>query len=550
MPVPTRARYRVVALATTLAMITYLDRACIASLAPGIMRDLGLTTVQMGYVFTVFQLAYALFEIPTAWWADRKGTRSVLSRIVIWWSFLTAATGAAFSYPALLVIRFLFGAGEAGAWPCVARTFSRWIPRRERGTVQGIFFAGAHLVGGLTPALVLWLLQYLSWRQIFVAFGSLGFVWAAVWLAWFRDDPADHRSVNAEELQTILADRTPEADHPAGLGYWRSLATSRNMMALCLMYVPNCMIFYFCITWLPTYLREHHGFEAASLGLFAGLPLIVSMPGDLLGGVVTDRLSSRFGMRIGRCGLGAVSYVIAGVALLAAARSSSPVAAAVLIAVAGLIKLPAVAALGFLPMLRPTWRQRFSAAALVGSTAVATGVVLTAASGLGYGWLHTLDAGTAKLSIFSPTTGAGVALGHLLDALGLVERPDTVVRLVFMAALAVSGLIAIVLLLRAHHTGPMRALGLTLVAVVALAPVVQPWYLLWGLVLLAAVGGERVTLALGALSLALCLSLFPSGISLFSPPMYGVPVLFAVAIATIEVRRAAHVVLDEPVHER
>ena len=108
------------------------------------------------------------------------------------------------------------------------------------------------------------------------------------------------------------------------------------MLALCLMYVPNCMIFYFCITWLPTYLREHHGFEAASLGLFAGLPLIVSMPGDLLGGVVTDRLASRYGLRVGRCGLGAVSYLIAGGPLLAAARSSSPVAAAVLIAATGM----------------------------------------------------------------------------------------------------------------------------------------------------------------------------------------------------------------------
>src|SRR5207244_4410892 len=171
---PTHARYRVVALATGLGMITYLDRACISTLSPGITRDLALSTVQMGYVFTVFQLAYALFEIPTAWWADRRGTRSVLTRIVIWWSCLTAATGAAFSYPVLLVVRFLFGMGEAGAWPCVARTFSRWIPRRERGTVQGVFFAGAHMVGGLTPALVLWLLRYLSWREIFVCFGTVG----------------------------------------------------------------------------------------------------------------------------------------------------------------------------------------------------------------------------------------------------------------------------------------------------------------------------------------------------------------------------------------
>src|SRR5258708_10918595 len=116
----------------------------------------------MGYVLTLFQLAYALFEIPTAWWADRKGTRSVLSRIVLWWSCLTAATGAAFSYPALLAVRFLFGIGEAGAWPGVARTFSRWIPRGERGHVQGIFFARAHLVGRLTPALVVAVLPYLS----------------------------------------------------------------------------------------------------------------------------------------------------------------------------------------------------------------------------------------------------------------------------------------------------------------------------------------------------------------------------------------------------
>ncbi len=315
-------------------MITHLDRACIATLAPGIMRDLGLTTVQMGYVFTVFQLAYALFEIPTARWADRRGTRLVLSRIVVWWSCLTAATGAASSYVTLLLIRFFFGVGEAGAWACVARTFSLWIPRRERGRAQGIFFAGAHLVGGLTPALVLWLLQFLSWRQVFVCFGAVGFLWVAVWFAWFRNDPAEHHAVNAAELEMIVADRSPDAPHPEGLRYWRALARSRNMMALCLMYAPNCMIFYFCITWLPTYLRQRHGFEAGSLGFFAGLPLIVSVPGDLLGGAATDRLAARYGLRVGRCGLGAVSYLIAGIALLLAAHSSTPVLAAALIATA------------------------------------------------------------------------------------------------------------------------------------------------------------------------------------------------------------------------
>jgi sugar phosphate permease len=330
----TQVRYRVVALATGLGMITYLDRACIATLAPGIIRDLSLSTIQMGYVFTVFQLAYALFEIPTAWWADRKGTRSVLARIVLWWSALTAATGAALNYPMMLAIRFLFGMGEAGAWPCVARTFARWIPIRERGQVQGVFFAGAHLVGGLTPALVLFLLNFMSWRAIFVAFGTVGLVWVAIWHTWFRNDPSEHGAVSAAELQTIVAERPPDTVHAAGWEYWGRLMQSRNMLAMCIMYVPNCMIFYFCITWLPTYLKQRHGFDATSLGLFAGLPLIVSMPGDLLGGWVTDRLVSRYGLRIGRCGLGAAAYTVAGVALLGAAASSTPILAATLIAFA------------------------------------------------------------------------------------------------------------------------------------------------------------------------------------------------------------------------
>ena len=151
---PTRVRYQVVALTVLLAMVTYLDRVCISKLAPDIMRDLGLSKIEMGYVFSAFALAYALFEIPTAWWADRGGTRLVLTRIVLWWSTFTIATAAAVNYATLLLVRFLFGAGEAGAWPCVARTFSRWIPARERGRVQGIFFAGAHLAGGLTPLAV------------------------------------------------------------------------------------------------------------------------------------------------------------------------------------------------------------------------------------------------------------------------------------------------------------------------------------------------------------------------------------------------------------
>ena len=247
---PSRTRYGVVALLVALAMVTYLDRACIGTLAPWISADLDLSKEQMSVVFSAFALAYAAFEIPTASWADRRGTRLVLTRIVVWWSSFTLATAAAVGHWSLLVIRFLFGVGEAGAWPTAARSFSRWIPRGERGTVQGIFFAGAHLAGGVTPSLVLCLLLFLPWRSVFILFGSVGFLWAAGWYHWFRDEPEQHPHVNAAELAQIVAGRQPPASHSLGWAYWRRLFANRNVQALCLMYFPNSFAFYFCLTWL------------------------------------------------------------------------------------------------------------------------------------------------------------------------------------------------------------------------------------------------------------------------------------------------------------
>ena len=112
---------------------------------------------------------------------------------------------------------------------------------RERGRIQGVFFAGAHLVGGLTPMLVLWLLNFLHWRTIFICFGMVGFIWVLVWHLWFRNDPSEHASVNAAELETIVAGRPPDSGHSAGWEYWGRLARNGNMIAMCVMYIPNCM---------------------------------------------------------------------------------------------------------------------------------------------------------------------------------------------------------------------------------------------------------------------------------------------------------------------
>jgi MFS transporter, ACS family, glucarate transporter len=331
----TRVRYQVLAFLLAMGAITYLDRVCIAGAAPYIMHDLALTAVQMGLVFSAFTLAYALFEIPTGAWGDRIGARRVLTRIVVWWSAFTMLTGAVYNFMSLLAVRFLFGMGEAGAFPNAGRTFSRWFPASERGRVWGIFFAGVHLGGGLTPLLVGALLLLMSWRMVFLVCGLVGLFWAAAWFLWFRDEPADHPAVGPAERAYIESGRMtdqPYSHHPRVL--WR-VATHPNVLALCAMYFTQAFGFYFNITWLPTYLKEARGFSSTELGFLAGLPLMLSALADLTGGFATDWVTRAFGLRVGRCGLGAAALAVAGTALIAGTAAANAYVAAALIAVAG-----------------------------------------------------------------------------------------------------------------------------------------------------------------------------------------------------------------------
>ncbi len=171
----------------------------------------------------------------------------------------------------------------------------------------------------------------MSWRSIFLLFGLIGLPWAALWYWWFRNEPSEHRQVNAAELAYIMAGRTAAAANaagPRGWPFWRRLVTHRNVVALCLMYMPNSFIFYFILTWFPTYLSERRGMEGRTLAFFTGLPLILSVAADIFGGRATDLAVRHFGPRYGRAGVGIVSYVFAGLGMLLAAASGSAVAAA------------------------------------------------------------------------------------------------------------------------------------------------------------------------------------------------------------------------------
>ncbi|MBN8733530.1 MAG: MFS transporter [Acidobacteria bacterium] len=289
------ARKWVIVFAIALAILAYIDRVCISMAAPHISRDLGLTKVQMGWVFSAFAIAYALFEVPGGWLGDKMGPRKVLMRIVVWWSAFTAITGGVGSYVQLLAVRALFGAGEAGCFPNLTKAFTTWLPNEERVRAQGFMWTFARWGGAFTPPLVALVFQLVSWRMSFVLFGLLGILWAVPFYIWFRDNPADHKSVNAGELALLkeaAANATGHGDVP-----WAKLLGSRSVWLLWVQYFCLSFPWYFFITWLPTYLQDANGrgLNEATASTYAIFPLLFGGFGSLLCGLVSAPMARMLG---------------------------------------------------------------------------------------------------------------------------------------------------------------------------------------------------------------------------------------------------------------
>src|SRR6266436_6307078 len=200
---PTRIRYAVLLFVYLAAFVTYLDRVCLSVAAPAMQAEFGISQVGFGWVFTVFYIAYSVFEMPTSWLGDRWGQRRMLVRIVGCWSLFTIFTGLARSFAALLATRTVFGAAEAGAFPTLSRALSRWFPIHERGRANGIMWMGARSGGALAPPIAVAMMAIIGWRYTFAAFGLVGLIWCAVCWLWYRNDPAHHGSVNTAELEII-----------------------------------------------------------------------------------------------------------------------------------------------------------------------------------------------------------------------------------------------------------------------------------------------------------------------------------------------------------
>ena len=324
-PKTSPVRWRVLLMLFLLSVVTYLDRVCISTTAPAMMKDLGLSPFQMGMVFSIFVFGYALFEIPGGWMGDHWGARIVLTRIVLWWSFFTAATAYAWSFASLLVIRLLFGVGEAGAFPNCSSAIVRWFPSRERARAQGTLLTGTRLGGVIAPGLVILLMTRFGWRQVFTICAGFGALWAVVWYRWYRNTPEEHPAITSGELAEIRENITPVPARSSPVD-WSVLLHSRNLWAICLMYSGYSFGLYFYLTWLPTYLLKARGVSRpAGIGFWAGLPLLVGAVSNVAGGFLSDALVIRVGLRWGRRIPAGLGLLLSALLLLVSLALANPV---------------------------------------------------------------------------------------------------------------------------------------------------------------------------------------------------------------------------------
>src|SRR5690606_29631743 len=293
--------------------------------------------VTMGWIFAAFQISYALFQVPGGWMGDRFGPRRALSAIVFYWSVFTAATAYMWSAASFVVCRFLFGAGEAGAFPIATRALSRWMLPTERGWAQGLTHAGSRLAAAATPLLVAAMIALWGWRTPFVVFALVGIVWVVAWHWYYRDDPREHRSVNAGELERIeaaLGRGAHQGERPKVP--WKQLLSNPQLWILSVMYFCYGYGIVTFLTWFPKYLTEARDFSLTQMGIYASLPLAGGVLGNIVGGLASDHLVKRTqNLTLARRAIAVAGFLLAGSMVPLAAVSPDPMVSVLFFAFAG-----------------------------------------------------------------------------------------------------------------------------------------------------------------------------------------------------------------------
>jgi MFS transporter, ACS family, glucarate transporter len=291
--IPKRAM--LVASTFLLSLLLYVDRTCISLAKEDMTRELGITNEHWAWVLAAFAFGYALFQTPGGMMADKLGARVVLSAVVTVWSIFTGLSALAWNLTSLLIIRFLFGAGEAGAFPGMAKVVYSWIPIPERGLVKGINFSGSRFGAALAMPGVAWLIHAVGWKLSFAVLMGFGFVWAFAWWTWYRDEPADMQSLSKKELDYILANRQqPSSTHLAEAeAAGPSLMKSTNLWLMMVQYFSSNFTFFFSLTWLYPYVKAKYSLTSVDAGFYAMIPLLAGAAGNIFSGWLVDCLYRR-----------------------------------------------------------------------------------------------------------------------------------------------------------------------------------------------------------------------------------------------------------------
>ena len=313
-----KRRYQVLAVLSVLSMITFLDRIALSSASGSIMSDLHLSTVQWGWILGMFTLSYGLFEVPTGWLGDKIGGKKVLIRVVIWWSFFTILTGFSTGFIMLLIVRTLFGMGEAGAYPNTSIILSKYFPVIERGRAQAIIWGASRIGAALTPFVVLPLQQRYSWHIPFYILGAAGFIWALFWLFWHKEEPTEVKDIEPKELEYILAHRDlPIVLEENKKSYW-SIFESRNIWYLLAMYICYAIGAYFFQSWFHTYLEKGRLIPKNQLIWASSIPYLLAGLGCLSGGWLSDKAVLKYGKKWGRRIVPMIGLFVSGLCMIGA----------------------------------------------------------------------------------------------------------------------------------------------------------------------------------------------------------------------------------------
>ncbi|WP_303316252.1 MFS transporter [Flavivirga abyssicola] len=293
-------RYGFFAGSFLITLLLYIDRVCISSAKDSISGDLNLTDIQMGWVLSAFALGYALFQVPGGALGDKYGVRRVMTSIMVLWSIFTALTGAAWNYISILAFRFIFGAGEAGAFPNISRAAFSWVPLKERGIFQGINFSGSRLGAAFALPLVAYLIDAWGWRAIFYFFGAVGIICSVVFYVLFRNKPEEHKAISDEEKAYIVENRQQEDKTTKRILPLSRILGSKNVILAMVQYVGSNFIFFFMLTWLFPYIKAKYNLNLVTTGFYAMLPLLAGAVGNWVSGYTVDAIYKKGKWKLSR----------------------------------------------------------------------------------------------------------------------------------------------------------------------------------------------------------------------------------------------------------